>query len=306
MNFTAIQNRVAEETGLDLSNTDDLASIQSWINQVYLHVSGIQNWDWLFRQGILQTLPDITSGTATVVANATAVTLSTTPNKGGSNVSVAGQWMINFPTVGADWYFISTHTVATTALVLSVPFVGQTNLTAGTYVLRKVLYSLPLDLDKVIDIRQQIAPQRLGYVDPRTFDALIPNPTATGTPRVYSLVGRYVPTGAWQVALYPVPGAILNLQVKYYCEVTELASGTDEPLLPKVFHDILVFGSLYFFGHPFIDDDRMASAKVRYKEAMDDMRANSKHVPDALTRLQPSDANTMTIRRYTLPDNYGV
>lgn len=307
MDFTTLQTRVAEETGLDLTNSDDLSSIKAWINATYQTVSGLYSWDWLFKQATIQTVADITTGSATVAANSTTCVLSAAPTNAGSNISVANQWMIKFEDVSADWYFISSHTSGSASLTLSVPFVGSSNLTAGSYILRKVLYTLPTDLDKIIDIRQQIASNKLTHVDARSFDRVTPDPSATGTPQYYSFVGRDTSTSAnWQISLYPTPDAILNLQTKYYRHITELSSGTDEPLMPKNWHDCLIYGSLYMFGHPFMDDDRITSAKVRFEDKITSMKSACSHVPDNLTIVQPWDTRASILPRYRLPDNYGI
>lgn len=306
MDFTALQTRVAEETGLDLQNADDTTSIKAWINQVYQKVSSISNWDWLLKPATITTRPDITTGTATISAYGSSVTLSVAPSSLGANLSVANQWMINFPSVSQDWYFISSHTSASTTLVLASTFVSSSNLTAGSYTLRKILYTLPTDLDKLIDIREQVNSNRLTCIDPRSFDALMPNPTATGNPLYYRFLGRDTSTSPnWQIGLFPTPTTVLNLQLKYYRHITELVSGTDEPLMPKNWHDIIIFGALFFYGHPFIDDDRLTSAGVRYKDTLASMEANCSHVPDHLVVMQPWDARSgYSPRRPRLPSNY--
>jgi hypothetical protein len=173
-------------------------------------------------------------------------------------------------------------------------------------VLRKVFYTLPTDLDRIIDIRQQISSVKLMPVDARSFDRLLPNPTSTGNPIYYSFVGRDTSSTAnWQISLFPTPVSTLNLQVKYYKRVTELSDAADVPVMPPNFHDVLVYGALYLFGHPFIDDDRFTMASTRFKEKLAEMKENCDHFPDNMTVVQPWDSRpTFTLRRPRLPSNY--
>ncbi len=297
MDFTALKTRVANETGLDV--TADATVLGTWVNAAYQHISGLANWEWLFTQGTIQTKADITTGTATINSGSTSLTLSSGPT-----VSVANQWMINFPDVSQDWYFISAHTANSTSATLSVAFAGTSNLSAGSYTLRKVLYSLPTDLDRIIDVRQQISSVKMLNVDPRTFDRLMPDPTATGNPIYYMFLGLDT-SKVWQIGLFPTPESILNLQIKYYKKITELSSGSDEPLIPAKWHDSIVYAALYLFGHPYIDDSRFAAAKTRYEMTIADMKTNLSHVPDSLTVVQPWDSRAVnTLRRPRYPSNY--
>lgn len=280
MQFSVIQTRVANETGL--STTDDATTIKAWINAAYKHVLGLFNWPWLLKNATVQTVADITTGTVTINAGSTSLTFSSGPA-----VSVANQYMIKF-SVTDDWYLISSHTAASTSATLSVPLVGSTNISAGSYTLRKVLYSLPSDLDRVVDIRQAITKQKLGAVDIRTFDGYLPDPSSTGDPLYYAMCGMDT-NKYWQVTLYPIPTAIENLQVRYLQTPADMSGDTDTPLLPEKFHDILVFGALYLYGHPYIDDSRVSDARERFNAMLEDMKVSSNPIPDQLTILQPWD-----------------
>ncbi len=299
MDFSTLKTRVANETGLDPTADDTI--LGAWVNSAYQQVNGIFNWPWLLKPGTIQTIADITTGTATVTAGATAVTLSVAPTQ-----SVATQYMIQFPTVSDDWYIISAHTAATTSLTLANAFVGTSNLTAGRYIIRKVLYSLPSDLDRIVDLRQTITDQKLGAIDVRTFDRYLPDPTATGTPCYYALCGldsnKY-----WQITLYPIPSAVVNIQIRYLMAPAALSSSGDVPFIPLKFHDILVFGALWLFGHAYIDDSRITSAKARFDEILKQMTENYSPVPDQMTVIQPWDTRPRRLTgQLMFPPNFPI
>jgi len=298
MQFSIIQARVAQETGLDV--TTDATAIKAWINQAYKHVNGIFNWPWLLKHGTIQTTADITTGTVAINAGSTTVTFSSAPAN-----SVANQYMIQFNSVSDDWYIISAHTAATTTATLSVAFNGSSNISGATYILRKVFTSLPSDLDRIVDLRQARTDTKLGAIDIRTFDRYLPDPTATGDPLYYYLSGLDVANGYWQIGLYPIPTTTENVQVRYLKIPADLSAESDLPVIPEKFHDILVYGALYMFGHPYIDDNRYKLAVERYTNLLEEMKLNFNPVPDRADIIQPWDTRPRRMAgRLPWPSNY--
>ena len=180
--------------------------------------------------------------------------------------------MIQFTTTD-DWYFISAHTAASTSATLANAYVGTSNYTSGTYKLRKVFYSLSSTLDRLVDVRQAITKQKLGAVDIRTFDRYLPDPTAVDSPRYYAMCG-VDSSKNWQITLYPLPSTVMNIQTRYLQAPTAMSGSTDTPILPEKFHDAIVFGALYLFGHAYIDDTRISSAKARFDNMVEEMKMN--------------------------------
>lgn len=283
MNFSALQARVSDEVGLPTSDSAMATRIKAWINQAYQHISGALNWPWLIKNYTLQTVADITTGTVSINAASTSLTFSSAPS-----VSVANDYMILFTTTN-DWYTISSHTAASTSATLSVPYVGTSNLTAGTYTLRKVYYSLGSDVDRILDIRQTIQSAKLESVDVRYFDRSLPDPQATGSPLYYAVLGYDTTDTYLRVTLYPTPDAVMNLQVRYYVKITELSASTDTPLIPAKWHNAIVMAALAIYGHSYIDDARIQEAKTRYDSIMKDMMANYGFSPDKITVIRPWD-----------------
>lgn len=297
MTFDDLKTRVANETGMDL--TTDGSIVGAWVNSAYKHICGILNWPWLMTNGTIQTVADITTGTVSINSGSTTLTFSSAPS-----VSVANQYMIQFTATSDDWYYISSHTAASTTAVLSVPFVGSSSISGASYILRKVLYSLPSDLDRVVDIRQAVTDQKLGSIDIRMFDGYLPDPTATSDPLYYSVIGLDS-SKQWQITVYPIPSSIINLQLRYLKAPTTLSSASDTPLIPEKFHDIIIWGALFMYGHAFIDDSRMGFAERRYVRMLEDMKQNYSPVPDQFTILQPWDSRVRRpIGRIPWPANY--
>lgn len=284
MNLTALIARVANETGLDATN--DAATITAWINQAYQQLSGAFDWPWLLTNSTMQTEADITTGTATVSAGATSVTLSVAPS-----VSVATNYMIQFTDSSDDWYIITAHTAATTSLTINVAFTGSSNYTAGAYIIRRVFYTTPTGLDRIINMRQAITDVEIPAIDVRDYDRLLPDPQNTGVPVYYYLTG-IASSGLWQVGFDPVPSSVINIQVRGYKKITELSSGSDEPIIPTKWHNILVFMALALYGHDYIDDSRLQSARQRASQLLEEMMQNYSPTPDKAIVVQPWDQRT--------------
>lgn len=290
-----LKTRVAEETGLDL--TTDNTMIQAWVNQAYRHVSGLFNWPWLITHDTVQTVADITTGTVSINAGSTALTFSSAPA-----ASVANDYMIQFAD-SDDWYDIASHTAASTSATLADAYTGASNLSGGTYTLRKVYYSLPSDCSRIISLRQFRSDVKLSPVDMRTFHRELPDPTHTGEPECYYLDGLDS-SNNWRLVFYPTPNATMNVSVHYLKRITELSADATEPIMPVEFHNVIVFGALAMYGHSFIDDTRVQEAGKRYNQVLTDMIKNSNPVPDRVTSKSPWFERSDTPSRLSYPSNY--
>lgn len=299
MDFTSLKTRVAEETGLDLTN--DATKLGVWVNEAYKFMAGARDWPWMMKSGVLQTTPDITTGTVSINAGATTGTFSSAPAS-----SVALDYFVQFTGQSDDWYPVATHTGASTSFTISNAFVGSSNYTAGAYILRRVYYSLASDVDGILDMREAVNDNPLTYVEARDFDRVLPDPTSTSeAPRVYVPAGLDS-SNLIRVHLWPVPSQKVNIHYRYTRKVTELSSGSDSPILPEKFHLGIVFVALAMFGHPYIDDTRMESAERRARAVMEEMMGRPKTHPDKMSVVQPWDQ-----RRgrkpfgQRFPDNFG-
>ncbi len=308
MQFIDIQTRIAQETGMDL--TVDGAIVKAWANGAYQQLSGFFEWPWLMTNFTMQTEADITSLTASVSAGGTAVTLSAAPTP--TTLSLATYYMIKFTsgTLGAtnDWYTISAHTANTTAVTISVPYVSATNYVSGPCTIRRVLYNLPTNIDRLRDLRQSITKLKIELIDNQTFDKIVPDPDNTGTPTyayLSGMVGSGASQGSWQLSFYPIPSAIINIQGRGYITVTEMSADADIPLLPPKWHNALVFLALALYGHDYIDDTRVTTAMARSKDMMTEMLKEFNPFPGELHVIQPWDTRTPRgLLGVRLPSNF--
>ncbi len=282
MTFATLKATIAGETGLD--TTTDATVLNTWTNAIYKKILGSMRWPWLLKNSTIQTVADITTGTVAVNAGSTSGTFSSAPA-----VSVANQYMIQFTASSDDWYFISAHTAGQTSFTLANAYNGATNISGAAYICRKVYYSLPSDLDGIIGLRQARTDTDLVAADIRTLDHYLPDPIAVAEPMLFCLAG-YDSSKNWQIVLYPTPNTVMNLQLRYYQMPADMSADADLPLLPEKFHSSIIFGALYEFGHPYIDDSRVASAKVRFDAAMMEMKQSYNPIPAQMNVIQTWDS----------------
>lgn len=282
MTFLQIRQRIAELMGMSsIDRTpDDNATMEdklkAWVNSRYKLLAGKESWNWMVKDSIIQTVPDITTGTVSATADSTSITFSSAPA-----ASVAG-YFIQFSDT-TDWYEIDTHTAASASAELTVPYLGTTNGTL-TYILRKAYYLLPSDTGKILNVSQhRVWNTTLTYVPTRMLDRYSAIRQSSDRPRFYSIVGLNADR-QYQMEIFPSPNVKMNLNVRRYQIITEMTADTDIPVLPEAYHEILVWDVLATFGFTFLDDTRISSAKAEYNNLYKDMKRNHVDVEDIAVR----------------------
>ena len=297
MTFLNLQTRIAEQLGLDLNDSDTATKIKAWINEVYKHICGLENWPWLIKHDTLQTAADITTGTVSVNAGSTALTFSSGPTP-----SVANDWMIQFAD-SDDWYDISAHTAGETTATLADAYNADDNLSGGTYTLRRVYYSLPDDCDGVLNIRQFRSPVAIEPVSMIDKMVHLPDPTATGRPYLFHVEGLDS-SNNWRLVFYPTPDDKMNLHVTYLREITELSANDDEPIVPERWHNAIVFGALGLYGGSYIDDERIKEWRSAYGDIVEDMLKKVSPVPSRIPTKRPFDSVVRYFKNLRFPDTF--
>ncbi len=301
MTFLEIRQRIAEQLGLDSSDTttDNNATmvnkLKEWVNARYRAIAASRSWNWLIKDAILQTTTEITTGTVTATLASTTITFSSAPA-----VSVAG-WFIQFSS-SDDWYLISAHTAAQTGATLANAYILTTSSTL-TYILRKAYYVLPTDTHKILSMKQTRSDIPLRYIAPRMLDQLVPDRMRTGEPEFYTISG-VDSSRQYKVEFYPVPNVAMNINIRYYHVVAELSGDSDVPIIPEGLHDILVWDVLSNYGFSFMDDTRLSAALAERNRLYDLMVDNDVATENAAVRM-PFD-NHITgedaiLRRLDLP-----
>lgn len=120
------------------------------------------------------------------------------------------------------------------------------------------------------------------------------NVNRTSTPRLYTIVGSLI---YW----YPVPNAAITYRLYIWTAPTLLSNGSDTPIIPANFHQVLIEGALMHIASRDHNPSRMQEHERRYEELIQQMRmkdqvrtTNSTHMylPKRYGGLYDHDRNT--------------
>ena len=297
MQFSVMQTELSDRLGVyDSTVSADLTKIKRWINMGYQYICGKQNWPFLTDYEIVQTVIDITAGTVDATAASATITFSSAPA-----VSVANRF-IQFSS-SDDWYKITAHTAAAATATISPTYGPTSNLSAGTYKVRKLLYATTTPLVSYLDMKKTVNPGRLESLNAREADFFLPLYMETGTPDNY-IIGPLDSSANLQFSLVNPPSAVINLLVRGVKAITEMSSDSDTPIYPAKWHDATVDIAAYY-GFQSSDDTRAAdNLAVGEQKIADMMRVYSTDLGRHRV-MSPVDSQYEEGPVYTLPGDYG-
>ncbi len=302
MTFLQIRQRVAELMGLSSADITPDANatmqdkLKAWVNNRYKILSAKRSWNWLVKDSIVQTTPDVTTGTVTATNGSTSLTFSSAIVP----TDVQGYFIQLQDTT--DWYELSS-TSSTTTAEMDVPFLGITSSTL-TFTLRKFYYLLPADTGKILDVSQhRIWNTALKFISARILDQYLAYRQQSNRPRYYTIIGINS-NRQYKMELFPYPNTAMNLNVRRYQVVTDMSADTDVPVIPEAYHEILVWDVLATYGYTFLDDTRLSSAKAQFNELYKDMIHNdvaTENIPVRLAYDVDLSGFNNVLGQYNLP-----
>ncbi len=258
MTFLTLQQELESRlSAYDLTNSTQATKLKRWLNMAVGYICGKRLWPFMLAEEIVQTVADITTGTVSIAASDTALTFSSAPT-----VTVANRY-VQFST-SSDWYQITAHTASSTSATISPAYVSTSALSAGTYKVRKLLYSTTTPLLQVIDMKQLVTPVRLVSQSPVGTDFFLSLYYDAGNPYYYT-VSSPSSTGALQFSLLLSPDSVLNLMIRGVKALTDMSADADIPVIPTPWHDAIVNIGAYY-GFQGLDDTR-ANTELTIGEA---------------------------------------
>lgn len=259
LTFSDIQTRVANQLRIPTTNTSEVAKIAALINEVYRDVWAVQDWWFLVKRGVINTVARYDTGTISVTNGSTAATLSSSPAVGLG--SFTGRVLLTIGDVSDNnaVYRISSHTAGSTTITLDAAYTGDDNTTA-TYKIYQDSYSAPVDLGKLLKPKRygrSFPMEPIGMGDMADIKS---SDQSEGKPAVFSLIDFATtgdPTTARQLVVHPYPDATYRIEFTYKQQLNTELSGTTQPLIPDEYRHILVYGALAR-GYPVLlaDTDR--------------------------------------------------
>lgn len=273
---------VGSRLRLDTAQAKTLALVRGWLNDTIQDIHSRYDWFWTLDRTTIPTVVDKTAGTVSVAASATAVVGSGTAF---SSVDVGK--MIQF-SGSNDWYKVSAVTDASN-LTLEKSYNGTAALTAGTYIIRKTLYSLA-SAEKILTATQAQNSKKLVCRHFRDFDSDIPFGDSTGNATQLCLFGLDT-SGNLQFSIYPHADVAYNLELRFKKAATE----SDLSLVPAKWRGVYINGALLkgleyvALGNPAFDKNLIMLKRQEYEAGIGGMLADAEPESDYHPVLQSSE-----------------
>lgn len=269
MTFLTMYQELSDRLGAyDVAVAADLIKLKRWLNMAQQYICGKRLWPFMLAQEIVRTVPDVTTGTVSVVSGGDTLTFSAGPA-----ASTANRY-IKFSTT-EDWYKITAHTAGSTSATINPAYVGSSALEGGTFTIRKLLYSTSTPLMQILDMKQMTSPARLIGQSPVSHDFYSSLYSDTGTPTSY-IPSSPTSTGAIQFSFYPAPNELMNIMVRGKRILSDLSATSDESLIPAPWQDAII-NIAAFYGFQSLDDTR-ANTELQVGESrIEDMSMTYSH-----------------------------
>lgn len=271
--FLTLQQELGAQCGLDQTVSSQATLLKRWLNNSQQMI--LRAYEWPFLRSptslVIQTVPDITSGTVATTAASTSITFSTAPKDvNGSNVSVSGRYIQTSSSL--DWYKITAHVSGATAATIEIG--ATTTATAATFTVQKWYYSTSTNVDRIIQIYQNVLPYQLLETTIEFFQSFNPGFLSSGTPRMYCMAGIDSSAGAGtpQFRLWPNPDAVINLRIDYFTVSTDMVLDADISVIPAKWHTTILVEGAKAQAYSFLDDSRYANSVKLFDLMIEEMK----------------------------------
>lgn len=297
MNFITMQQELSDRVpAFDYTVSSDATKLKRWLNMGQRYILSKANWDFMTAYEIIQTVTDITTGTASVNSGSTSVTLSSAPA-----VSVQGRY-IKFSS-SEDWYEITSHSAGSTSVTIGTSYGQTSNLSGGDYTIRKLLYTTTVPLDSIVDMKKTVNPLRLESLSRREGDFFLPLYLSTGDPYCY-ITAPLSSSGFVQFSLANPPSTVFNLLLRGHKTFSDMSADTDTSPIPWRWHNAIIHVGA-FYAYQATDDTRAADEMTMAENMIKDMLRiysmdNGRHRVMAGFGSSYQDGPA-----YTLPPSYG-
>lgn len=282
LSFLTAQQEVAGQLGLDYTDTNTLTRLKRWINLAYKDISGYCTWNWLRDRESVTMEVDITTGTVSVAAAGTTITFSSAPaaTQAGKYIQFEGS---------DDWYKITAHTAAAATATISPGYIQTDALVAGTYIMRKMYYSLSSSVEYVESCRQATTNQKVEVVNARDYDDLgFPTDTASSVSAI--VFWGADSSGNYTFTPFPIPSAVHLLEFRIIKAITELSGNTDTGIFPARF-DAILLNRAKMYGFEFLNDNTMYTLKYNEtQKQMEEMKKKDRVGKEELPVLNAVDS----------------
>lgn len=286
LTYTDIERRVMDTLRLSQSNATEQAKVAALINAVYRDVCAKQDWSWLEKRQVINTVAKFDTDSINATLGSTAFTFATNP--GGNVVGDALIVTGNANDAGAVYRIASSAPGYT----FDAAYTGVTSTAAGFRLYRDTM-ALNSDVSKLLQVKRfgEVEPIRL--IGKNAMAQLKIYDMTEGKPEVACL-DEYQTTGDPSTAkllwIHPYPDKAYRLEILYkQWQPTEL-TGTARPLIPDEFSDVLWYGSVARGYSIFLaDPERAQQWTSLFNDLLSLMAAQQKEYTRDNPGIQPAD-----------------
>lgn len=295
MIFLDQRKELASQLGVNQGESDTDTRLKRWLNMSQRLISGIYPWPFLRASNplIIQTVPDLTTGTVATAVDSATITFSSAPTTSLTNYYIQTDSSL-------DWYRITSHTAASTTATIDP--VAIYTATADGFTARKIYYSLTSAVDRILEVKQFITPYKLNEITKEMFDSMQPIMNTTGNPTNYIVFGKDS-SDIWQIGFWPNPSIRENVQVEYLQAVTDLSGDNDVSIIPAKWHTTAMIQGAKMFGFDWLDDSRSTEAKTMFYKMIDDMEKEAMPSKGLARRFRSID-QAPYLSEFPYPSNY--
>lgn len=119
----------------------------------------------------------------------------------------------------------------------------------------------------------------IDYCEPQEFRDLENVDRDYATPEYWTFINQ-------QLRFYPVPDQTYTIRIDYIAQPADLAAGSDVPVIPVIYHDLLVWGAIAeiayrerdWLGRQFAQQEQQLRYKQMQEEYLLRQRQTSSHV----------------------------
>lgn len=286
LTYTDIETRVMNSLRLSPTNASEQAKVRDLINGVYRDICAKQDWSWLEKRQVLNTVAKYDTGTLDVTLGSTAFTFATAPsgNVVGDAVLVSG----NANDAGAVYRVGSSAP----GYSFDAGYTGVTS-TAAAYRLYRDTIPLNADVSKLLQVKRfgEVEPIRL--IGKNAMAQLKIVDAGEGKPEVACL-DEYQTSGDPSTAkllwIHPYPDKAYRLEILYKQWQTTELTGTARPLIPDEYAEALIYGSIAR-GYSIVlaDPERAQQWTSLFNDLLSLMAAQQKEYTRDNPGVQPAD-----------------
>ena len=294
LTYNDLETRVMNTLRLPVNNQIEQAKVAHLINLVYRDICAKQDWHWLEKRQVVNTVAKFETGTLDVTLGSTGFTFSTNPS-----TNVVGDALL---VTGNSNDPLAVYRVgsSTGTYSLDAAYTGVTS-TAAAFRLYRDTIPLAADVGKLLQVKRYGERTPIELIGKNAMAELKIYDTTEGRPQ-YACLDQYAttgdPTSSRLLWIHPYPDRAYRLEVLYKQWPAVELTGTARPLIPDEYAESLFYGSMARGYIIFLNDaERSKFFQDLFNDQLSLMAAQNKEYTRDNPAVRPVDDYRGTVRR---------